>query len=98
MLRPTMMASCGRSTSARTMVVAHEFADQPVGEIVQIVKTFAQVRVGLAQHARPCVALHLFDRGLCGEAVPDRLLDLVGSSPGRRRTSGRLRAPRDVHP
>ncbi|MNS71276.1 hypothetical protein D3C72_1046400 [compost metagenome] len=50
-----------------------ELAQQPVGEIVEIMHAFAQVRIGQAHHARLGVALHLFDSRFRRQAVADRL-------------------------
>ena len=70
-----MMASFGqrrrRHRPARRPISC---AQQPVGEVVEIVQPLAQIGIGHAQHAGARVALHLLDRRLGREAVADRLL------------------------
>ena len=53
---------------------AHQLAQQPVGEVVEIVQPVAQERIGLPRHLRARVVLHALDRRLGREAVADRLL------------------------
>ena len=69
-----MTASSGRSPANRSVRAAHQLAEQPVGEIVEIVQPVAQERVGLPLHLRARIVLHALDRRLGGEAVADRLL------------------------
>ena len=52
---------------------AHQHAQQPVGEIVEIAHPLAQIGIGHVHHARAHVALHLLDRRLGGQAVAHRL-------------------------
>ena len=52
---------------------AHQLAQQPVGEIVEIAHPLAQIGIGHVHHARAHVALHLLDRRLGRQAVADRL-------------------------
>ena len=61
------------SRAGDVMAVAGQLAQQPVGEVVEIVQPLAQDRVGDAQHAGAGVVLHPLDRGLGGEAGGDRL-------------------------
>ena len=58
----------------RPVRAAHQLAQQPVGEVVEIVQPVAQERIGLPLHLRARVVLHALDRRLGGEAVADRLL------------------------
>jgi hypothetical protein len=53
---------------------AHQLAQQPVGEVVEIAHPLAQIGIGHVLHARAHVALHLFDRRFRGQAVADRLI------------------------
>ena len=62
---------------ARRVVLAHQDAHQPVGEIVEIVQAVAQIRVGGAQHARAGIGLHALDAGLGGQAGRHRLANPV---------------------
>ena len=61
----------------RRVVLAHQLAHQPVGEIVEVVQPVAQIGIGDAQHARAGVRLHALDAGLGGEAGHHRLAHLV---------------------
>ena len=56
------------------MRAAHQLAQQPVGEIVEIMQPVAQERICLPLHLRARIVLHALDRRLRGEAVADRLL------------------------
>ena len=58
----------------RPVRLVHEDAEQPVGEVVEIVQPLAQQRIGLALQAGAGVALHLLDGGLGREPVADRLV------------------------
>ncbi len=78
----------------RRVILAHQHAHQPVGEVVEIVQAVAQIGIGGAQHAGAGVGLHALDAGFGGQAGPHRFAHLVRASPGRRRTCGRLRARR----
>ena len=69
-----MIASRGSSCRRRSLRLVHQHAQQPVGEIVEIVQPLAQKRIGLALQAGARVALHLLDRRLGGQAVADRLV------------------------
>ena len=71
------MAFSGRCSLRRRVVLAHQHAHQPVGEIVEVVQAVAQIRIGGAQHARAGVGLHALDAGLGGEAGHHRLAHLV---------------------
>ena len=64
--------------------LAGEDAQQPVGEIVEIVHALAQIGIGRAHHARPVVALHALDRGFGGEPGLDRLAQPVHPAPVMR--------------
>ena len=57
--------------------VAGEDAQQPIGEIVEIVQPVADIGIGRAQHAGARVVLHALDGGLGGEAVGDGLVQPV---------------------
>ncbi len=61
----------------RRVVLTHQHAHQPVGQIVEIVQAVAQIRIGGAQHARAGVGLHALDAGLGGEAGRHRLAHFV---------------------
>ncbi len=61
----------------RRVILAHQHAHQPVGEIVEVVQAVAQIGVGRAQHARAGVGLHALGGGLGGEAGQYRLVHLV---------------------
>ncbi len=62
---------------ARCMILAHQHAHQPVGEIVEVVQAVAQIGIGGAQHARAGVGLYAFDAGLGREAGHHRLAHLM---------------------
>ena len=64
----------GQFLAARAVRLVHQHAQEPVGQVVEIVQAFAQERRRLAQHARAHVALHLFHRAFRRQAVADRLL------------------------
>src|SRR5258708_6966600 len=51
-----------------SVVVAEQLSQQTVCEVVEIVEAFAQIGVGLTQHAGPRVGLYALDRCLRGEA------------------------------
>ena len=57
--------------------LAGQYAQQPVGQIVEIMHAFAQIRIGRAHHARTVVALHALDRGLGGETRLHRFAQAV---------------------
>ena len=59
------------------MVLTHQLAHQPVGEIIEIVQPLAQIRIGLPQHARAGVRLHALGRGFRGQAAHHRLAHLA---------------------
>jgi len=59
------------------VILAHQHAHQPVGEIVEVVQAVAQIGVGGAQHARAGIGLHALDAGFGGEAGHHRLAHLV---------------------
>ena len=59
------------------VILPHQHAHQPVGEIVEVVQPVAQIGIGGAQHARAGVGLHALDAGLGGEAGRHRLAHLV---------------------
>ena len=80
----------------RRVILAHQHAHQPVGEIVEVVQAVAQIGIGGAQHAGAGVGLHALDAGLGGEAGRSPPRASCAASPGRRRTCGRLRARRDA--
>ena len=61
----------------RRVVLAHQLAHQPVGEIVEVVQPLAQIGIGGAQHARAGVGLHALDAGLGGQAGHHRFAHLV---------------------
>ena len=73
MLRATRMALSGSSLLAERIAIAGQDAQQPVGEIVEIVQPIADVGIGRAQHAGARIVLHPLDRRLGREAVVDRL-------------------------
>ena len=64
----------GQLALRRRRAVAGEHAQQPVGEIVEIVQPVADVGIGRAQHAGARIVLHALDRRFGGEAVGDRFL------------------------
>ena len=51
----------------RRVVLAEQLVHQPVGELIEVMQAFAQIRVGCAQHARAGVRLHALDRGFGGQ-------------------------------
>ncbi len=55
------------------MILPHQHAHQPVGEIIKVVQAVAQIMIGGTQHARARIRLHAFDAGLRGEAGHDGL-------------------------
>ena len=61
----------------RRVILAHQDAHQPVGEIVKIVQTVAQIMIGSAQHARTRVGLHALDAGLGRETGHYGFADFV---------------------
>ncbi len=69
-----MIASLGSDDATSSGPTAHQHAQQPVGEIVEIAHPLAQIGVGHVHHARAHVALHLLDRRFGGQAVAHRLL------------------------
>ena len=69
-----MIESLGSDAAMSSERPAHQLAQQPVGEIVEIAHALAHIRVGHVHHARAHVALHLLDRRFGGQAVADRLL------------------------
>ena len=62
----------GQLLARRRVVLAHQLAHQPVGEVVEIVQPLAQIRIGDAQHAGAGVGLHALDAGFGGQAGADR--------------------------
>ena len=66
-----------QALARRRVVAAGELAHQAIGEVVEIVQSLAQERIGLPQHARARVGLHALDRRLRGEPGHHRLLELV---------------------
>ena len=80
-----MVEELGRADAARhehrafghllRPVPAHEIAQEPVGEVVEIVQPLAQIGIGDAFHARAHHGLHLLHRDLRGEAALDRLVE-----------------------
>ena len=71
------MAFSGNCSLRRRVILPHQDAHQPVGEIVKIVQAVAQIMIGGSQHARTRVRLHAFDAGLGGEAGHDRFANFV---------------------
>ena len=69
------MASWGRLPVAAVPTPAREQAQQPVGEVVDIVQAVARMGVGHAQHARAGVVAHALHRGLGGQAGEQRLVE-----------------------
>ena len=76
-MRATRMALSGKLVARRRVVLPHQLAHQPVGEIVEIVQPLAQIRVGRAQHAGAGVGLHALDAGFRREAGHDRFAQPV---------------------
>ena len=60
----------------RGVILAHQHAHQPVGEIIKVVQAVAQIMIGGAQHARARIGLHAFDAGFRGEAGHDGFANL----------------------
>ena len=85
-----------QALARRRVIAAGQLAHQAIGEVVEIVQSLAQERIGLPQHARAGVGLHALDRGLGGQARSSPLLRACAPSRGRRRTCDRLRARRDA--
>jgi hypothetical protein len=54
---------------------AREQPQQAVGQVVDIVQTVAQARIGQAQHPRARVVAHALHRGLGGEPGEQRLVE-----------------------
>ncbi len=71
------MAFSGSRSLRRRVILAHQLAHQPVGEIVEVVQAVAQIRIGGAQHAGAGVGLHALDGGFGGQAGHHRLAHLV---------------------
>ena len=71
------MAFSGSCSLRRRVILPHQHAHQPVGEIVEIVQAVAQIGIGGAQHARAGVGLHALDAGFGGEAGHHRFAHLV---------------------
>jgi hypothetical protein len=61
--------------AGRRAQLARHDAQQAVGEILQIVHPVGQQRVVDLAHAHTGALLHALDRGLCGQAGIDRLVD-----------------------
>ena len=57
--------------------LAGQDAQQPVGQIVEIMHALAQIGIGRAHHAGAVVVLHALDRGFGGQAGLDRLAQPV---------------------
>ena len=57
-----------QALARRRVVLAEQLAHQPVGEVVEIMQPFAQIRIGDAQHPGAGVGLHALDRSLGGQA------------------------------
>ena len=69
-----MIASLGRSLLAGPVRFVHQHAQQPVGQVLEVVQAVAQHRIDVALQAGAHVALHLFDRRLRRQTVADRLV------------------------
>ena len=67
-----MIALSGSSSLRGHEVAAGKLVEQPVGEIVEIVQAFAQIRVGLALQPGAGIALHPLNRRLRGQTCHDR--------------------------
>ena len=67
----------GQLLARRRVVLAHQLAHQPVGEVVEIVQALAQIRIGHAQHAGAGVGLHALDGGFGGQAGHHRFAQPV---------------------
>ena len=64
----------GRKIAARRgRDLAGQDAQQPIGEIVEIVHALAQIGIGRAHHPRAVVVLHALDGSFGGQAGLDRL-------------------------
>ncbi len=61
----------------RRVILAHQNAHQPVGKIVEVMQTVAQIVVGSTQHSRPGIGLYALNAGLRGEAGCYRFANLV---------------------
>ncbi len=59
------------------MILAHQNAHQPVGEVVEVVQAVAQIVVRGAQHPGARIRLHALDARLGGKAGHYGLADLV---------------------
>ena len=59
------------------MIAAGELPHQAVGEIIKVVQTLAQVRIGLPQHARANVGLNALDCRFRSQPRHHRFLELV---------------------
>ena len=71
MVRATSIGVVRQIGRARVRArAAGENAQQPVGQLVEIVQPLAPVGIGLAQHARARVVLHPLDGGLGRHAAP----------------------------
>ena len=71
------MALVRQLLAARRVILSHQHAHQPVGEVVEVVQAVAQIMIGGAQHAGAGVGLHALDAGFRGEAGHHRLAHLV---------------------
>ena len=75
------MAFSGSCSRARRVILAHQHAHQPVGEIVEVVQALAQIGIGGAQHARARIGLHAFDAGFRGQAGASTASRILCSQP-----------------
>lgn len=87
----------GQFAAAGVFAPSGKLAQQPVGEIVEIVQALAQERVGLARKLRTAVVLNPFHRGLRRQAVL-MASRIRRASRGRARTSGSFPAHRRARP
>jgi len=60
-----------------SMIAAGELAHQTIGEVVKVVQSLAQKRIGLPQHPGPGIGLHALHGGLGGKPGHHRFFELV---------------------
>jgi hypothetical protein len=59
------------------VIAAGELAHQPIGEVVKVVQSLAQERIGLPQHPCAGIRLHALHCGLGGEPGHDSFFELM---------------------